>query len=181
VQDVLVTHTVLACALRDDRIVAHISKLACNRPQCKLTCTVARTGSPVREPCSGQQHDPRPLRQLLRRAAGPAQVPQPLLLGLVKLDPVRAGHRHGRDPSRRGVSTAPPASLATHPYWLRTRRSATMTPMAAPPASTKTSLQRRLSADARAHWPQLAAVTVRFPRRLRLRPRASSATATPCR
>jgi hypothetical protein len=37
-----------------------------------------------------------------------------------------------------------------------------MTLMAAPPASTKTSLQQRLSAHARAHWPQLAAVTVRF-------------------
>lgn len=34
--------------------------------------------------------------------------------------------------------------------------------MAAPPASTKTSLQQRLSTHARAHWPQLAAVTVRF-------------------
>ena len=34
--------------------------------------------------------------------------------------------------------------------------------MAAPPASTKTSLQQRLSAHARAHWPQLAGVTVRF-------------------
>ena len=37
-----------------------------------------------------------------------------------------------------------------------------MTPMAAPPASTKTSLQQRLSAHARTHWPQLAGVTVRF-------------------
>jgi hypothetical protein len=37
-----------------------------------------------------------------------------------------------------------------------------MTLMAAPPASTKTSLQQRLSTHARAHWPQLAAVTVRF-------------------
>jgi len=34
--------------------------------------------------------------------------------------------------------------------------------MAAPPASTKASLQQRLSAHARAHWPQLAGVTVRF-------------------
>ena len=34
--------------------------------------------------------------------------------------------------------------------------------MAAPPASTKTSLQQRLSAHARAHWPQLAGVMVRF-------------------
>ncbi len=34
--------------------------------------------------------------------------------------------------------------------------------MAAPPASTKTSLQQRLSAHARTHWPQLAAVSVRF-------------------
>jgi hypothetical protein len=37
-----------------------------------------------------------------------------------------------------------------------------MTLKAAPPASTKTSLQQRLSAHARTHWPQLAAVTVRF-------------------
>ena len=36
-----------------------------------------------------------------------------------------------------------------------------MTHMAAPPASTKTSLQQRLSAHARAHWPQLAGVRVR--------------------
>ena len=34
--------------------------------------------------------------------------------------------------------------------------------MAAPPASTKTSLQQRLSAHARDQWPQLAGVTVRF-------------------
>ena len=33
---------------------------------------------------------------------------------------------------------------------------------AAPPASTKTSLQQRLSAHARQHWPQLTAVTVRY-------------------
>jgi hypothetical protein len=50
----------------------------------------------------------------------------------------------------------------THPYWVLTRRSATMTHMAARPASTKTSLQQRLSARARAQWPQLAGVTVRF-------------------
>ncbi len=37
-----------------------------------------------------------------------------------------------------------------------------MTNMAAPPASTKTSLQQRLSSHARTHWPQLAGVTVRF-------------------
>ncbi len=37
-----------------------------------------------------------------------------------------------------------------------------MTLMAAPPASTKTSLQQRLSAHARTQWPQLARVTVRF-------------------
>ena len=43
-----------------------------------------------------------------------------------------------------------------------TRRSATMSLMAAPPASTKTSLQQRLSDHARTHWPQLAGVTVRF-------------------
>ena len=34
--------------------------------------------------------------------------------------------------------------------------------MAAPPASTKTSLQQRLSARARQRWPQLAGVDVRF-------------------
>jgi hypothetical protein len=37
-----------------------------------------------------------------------------------------------------------------------------MTLMAAPPASTKASLQQSLSAHRRAHWPQLAKVTVRF-------------------
>jgi|GEM_PF-539643 len=37
-----------------------------------------------------------------------------------------------------------------------------MTHMAAPQASTKTSLQQRLSDHARTHWPQLTAVTVRF-------------------
>lgn len=34
--------------------------------------------------------------------------------------------------------------------------------MAAPPASTKTSLQQRLSAGAHERWPQLADVDVRF-------------------
>ena len=34
--------------------------------------------------------------------------------------------------------------------------------MAAPPASTKTSLQQRLSARARERWPELAGVDVRF-------------------
>ena len=34
--------------------------------------------------------------------------------------------------------------------------------MAAPPASTKTSLQQRLSARARQRWPQLAGLDVRF-------------------
>jgi hypothetical protein len=63
---------------------------------------------------------------------------------------------------RVGSLISPSASLATHRYWLLTRRSATMTLMAAPPASTKTSLQQRLSAHARTHWPQLAGVTVRF-------------------
>lgn len=37
-----------------------------------------------------------------------------------------------------------------------------MTLMAAPPASTKTSLQQRLSAHTRTHWPQLTGVSVRF-------------------
>ena len=35
---------------------------------------------------------------------------------------------------------------------------------AGPPASTKTSLQQRLSARARQHWPQLTAVTIRYRR-----------------
>jgi hypothetical protein len=34
--------------------------------------------------------------------------------------------------------------------------------MAAPPSSTKTSLNQRLTAHARAHWPQLSGVAVRF-------------------
>jgi len=34
--------------------------------------------------------------------------------------------------------------------------------MAAPPASTKTSLQQRLSARARQRWPQLDSIDVRF-------------------
>lgn len=34
--------------------------------------------------------------------------------------------------------------------------------MASPPQSTKSSLAQRLDAHARAHWPQLAAVQVRF-------------------
>jgi hypothetical protein len=34
--------------------------------------------------------------------------------------------------------------------------------MAAPPASTKTSLQQRLSAHARERWPQLDGIDVRF-------------------
>jgi hypothetical protein len=56
-----------------------------------------------------------------------------------------------------------PVSLTiTDPSWPMTRRSATMSLMAAPPASTKTSLQQRLSEHARTHWPQLAGVTVRF-------------------
>ena len=42
-QDVLVTHTVLARAFRDDRIIAHISKLPCSWPPCKVTCAVIRT------------------------------------------------------------------------------------------------------------------------------------------
>ena len=46
-----------------------------------------------------------------------------------------------------------------------------MTLMAAPPASTKTSLQQRLSAHARAQWPQLGGRDGSVPRRLRLRRR----------
>ena len=34
--------------------------------------------------------------------------------------------------------------------------------MAAPPASTKTSLQQRLSARARERWPELAGIDVKF-------------------
>lgn len=37
-----------------------------------------------------------------------------------------------------------------------------MTAMAAPPPSTKTSLRQRLTAHARAHWPRLSRVDVRF-------------------
>ena len=37
-----------------------------------------------------------------------------------------------------------------------------MTAMAAPPASTKTSLQQRLSARARERWPELAGIDVKF-------------------
>src|ERR1035437_3600542 len=74
---------------------------------------------------------------------------------------VGAGQCHGRDPSQ--VGSRQPASLTDHRSpWLMTRRSATMRLMAAPPASTKTSLQQRLSEHARTHWPQLAGVTVRF-------------------
>ena len=120
-------------------------------------------GDPGVGPLRGsQQHDPRPHRQLLSRGPSSDQVPQPLPLNGVQLDPVRAGQRQGRNPSHRGVSSVPPASPATPRSWLLTRRSATMTLMAAPPASTKTSLQQRLSAHARAQWPQLARVTVRF-------------------
>jgi hypothetical protein len=43
--------------------------------------------------------------------------------------------------------------------------------MAAPPASTKTSLQQRLSARARERWPQLAGHRCPVPRRVRLRHR----------
>ena len=46
--------------------------------------------------------------------------------------------------------------------WSTTRRSGTITPMAAPPASTKTSLQQRLSTRARERWPELAGVDVKF-------------------
>src|SRR5664280_2471859 len=46
--------------------------------------------------------------------------------------------------------------------WSTTRRSGTITPMAAPPASTKTSLQQRLSARARERWPELAGIDVKF-------------------
>jgi hypothetical protein len=46
--------------------------------------------------------------------------------------------------------------------WSTTRRSGTITRMAAPPASTKTSLQQRLSARARERWPELAGLDVKF-------------------
>jgi hypothetical protein len=52
--------------------------------------------------------------------------------------------RHG---ARAGQRHADPAGSAT---------------MAAPPTSTKTSLQQRLSARVRQRWPQLAGVDVRF-------------------
>jgi len=108
------------------------------------------------------QQDPRSGHQLLCRGAGPDQAPQPLLLGegSSRSGPGWSSTWQGSFAS--GVSSAPSASLATHRYWLLTRRSATMTRMAAPPTSTKTSLQQRLSAHARTHWPQLADVTVRF-------------------
>jgi hypothetical protein len=47
-------------------------------------------------------------------------------------------------------------------WWSATRRSGTIIGMAAPPASTKTSLQQRLSARARERWPDLAGVDVKF-------------------
>lgn len=37
-----------------------------------------------------------------------------------------------------------------------------MVPMAAPPESTKNSLQYRLNAHARAHWPQVKTLDVRY-------------------
>ncbi len=41
-------------------------------------------------------------------------------------------------------------------------RSGTITSMAGPPDSTKTSLQQRLSARARQRWPQLVRIQIRF-------------------
>src|SRR4029077_3750846 len=56
--------------------------------------------------------------------------------------------------------------LQTHPsqqgWWSTTRRSGRITTMAAPPTSTKTSLQQRLAAHARQRWPQLGPVDIRF-------------------
>jgi hypothetical protein len=43
--------------------------------------------------------------------------------------------------------------------------------MATPPASTKSSLQQRLTARARTRWPQITEVGVRFSRPVRLRGR----------
>jgi hypothetical protein len=43
-----------------------------------------------------------------------------------------------------------------------TRRSGTIGPMAKPPESTKTSLRQRLLAHARAHWPQLSDLQIRY-------------------
>jgi hypothetical protein len=55
------------------------------------------------------------------------------------------------------------SSLIRHRLvWSKTRRSGTMTDMAAPPSSTKTSLQQRLSARARERWPELAGIDVKF-------------------
>jgi hypothetical protein len=47
-------------------------------------------------------------------------------------------------------------------WWSATHRSGTITPMAAPPASTKTSLQQRLSARTRERWPELAGIDIKF-------------------
>ena len=108
----------------------------------------------------GEQHDHGTQRQPLRGPPGPGQPGQ---FG-------RCGRsiRSGRGWS---VTSGPPrgsSHLSLQPHqshaggWSTTRRSGTITPMAAPPASTKTSLQQRLSARARERWPELAGVDVKF-------------------
>ena len=54
------------------------------------------------------------------------------------------------------------ASSVTHVWLSTTRRSGTIDDHGRPPASTKTSLQQRLSARARERWPELAGIDVRF-------------------
>ena len=61
-----------------------------------------------------------------------------------------------------GSHQIPPASSVTWLLWSTTHRSGTIIGMAAPPASTKTSLQQRLSARARERWPELAGIDVKF-------------------
>lgn len=61
------------------------------------------------------------------------------------------------------MGSVQPVSLTDHAHFLADDTPISDDdPMAAPPASTKTSLQQRLSEHARANWPQLCDVTVRF-------------------
>jgi Haloacid dehalogenase-like hydrolase len=80
----------------------------------------------------------------------------------------RLGPARSCDP---GSRRSPLPALSHQPYqphlshclcWSTTRRSGTITGMAAPPASTKTSLQQRLSARARERWQELAGIDVKF-------------------
>jgi hypothetical protein len=98
----------------------------------------------------------------LLAAPGPQHAGQLPALGLAQHDPVGAGHRPRGRPGN-GVPINPTSLTAHTAAWSATRRSGTITPKpAAPPASTKTSLQQRLSARARAHCPQLSSIEVRF-------------------